>query len=78
MLPLLRLADPNFKTHRADVASLNMIGEPFRPPLVTVKSLVGGFDFTSDSVWWQNVKVQLPSSNLTGSGRYSLDRLKFQ
>jgi translocation and assembly module TamB len=72
-LPLLRLADPNFKTHRADVASLNMIGEPFRPPLVTVKSLVGGFDFTTDSLWWQDVKVQLPSSNITGSGRYTID-----
>ncbi|HEX6574119.1 MAG TPA: translocation/assembly module TamB domain-containing protein [Gemmatimonadaceae bacterium] len=71
-LPLLRLADPNFKTHRADVASMNMIAEPFRPPAVTVKSLIGGFDFTSDSVWWQDVKVQLPSSNLKGSGRYTI------
>jgi hypothetical protein len=71
-LPLLRLADPNYRTHRADVASLNMIAEPFRPPVATVKSLVGGFDFTSDSVWWQNVKVQLPASTLTGSGRYTV------
>ncbi len=71
-LPLLRLEDPAYKTRRADVASLSMIAEPFRPPLVEVKSLVGGFDFTSDSVWWQDVKVRLPNSNLRGSGRYTV------
>ena len=71
-LPLLRLEDPAFKSRRADVASLSMIAEPFRPPMATVKSLVGGFDFTGDSVWWQNVKVVMPGSNLTGSGRYTV------
>jgi translocation and assembly module TamB len=72
-LPLLRLEDPGFRTRRADVAQLSMIAEPFRPPTATVKSLVGGFDFTSDSVWWQNVKVVMPGSNLTGSGRYTVE-----
>jgi hypothetical protein len=71
-LPLLRLEDPAFKTRHADIAQLSMIAEPFRPPLATVKSLVGGFDFTSDSVWWQNVKVVMPGSSLTGSGRYTV------
>ena len=37
-----------------------MIAEPFRPPVATVKSLVGGFDFTGDSLWWQDVRVTLP------------------
>ena len=71
-LPLLRLEDPGYTTRRADVASLSMIAEPFRPPTATVKSLVGGFDFTDDSVWWQNAKVVMPGSNLTGSGRYTI------
>ena len=72
-LPLLRLEDPGFKTRRADVAMLNMIAEPFRPPTVEVKSLVGGFDFTGDSLWWQNVDVTLPASKLRGSGLYNIN-----
>jgi len=71
-LPLLRLEDPGYRTRRADVAQLSMIAEPFRPPTATVKSLAGGFDFTSDSVWWQDVKVVMPGSNLIGSGRYTV------
>ena len=72
-LPLLRLEDPAFKTRRADVASLSMIAEPFRPPTVEVKSLVGGFDFTGDSIWWQNVNVTLPGSKLRGGGLYNIN-----
>ena len=72
-LPLLRLEDPAFKTRRADIASLSMIAEPFRPPTIEVKSLVGGFDFTVDSVWWQDARAVLPASNLHGSGRYTVE-----
>ena len=72
-LPLLRLEDPEFPTRRADVSSLNMIAEPFRPPAVTVRSLVGGFDFTSDSLWFENVQVTLPGSRMAGSGRYTIE-----
>jgi hypothetical protein len=72
-LPLLRLEDPGFKFRRADVASLSMIAEPFRPPAAIVKSLVGVFDFTSDSVWWQDATAILPSSRLRGGGRYTND-----
>jgi hypothetical protein len=72
-LPLLRLEDPGFRTRRADVASLSMIAEPFRPPVASVRSLVGGFDFTSDSVWFQNVQVVMPGSRLAGSGRYTVE-----
>lgn len=72
-LPLLRFEDPAFKTRRADVESLNMIAEPFRPPVVQVKNLAGGFDFTSDSIWWQNVTASLPASRIRGDGRYSIN-----
>ncbi|MEO8193882.1 MAG: translocation/assembly module TamB domain-containing protein [Gemmatimonadales bacterium] len=71
-LPLLRLEDPGFKTRRADITALSMIAEPFRPPMVEVRSLVGGLDFTGDSVWWQDVKVTLPGSSIKGSGRYTI------
>jgi translocation and assembly module TamB len=30
-------------------------------------------DFTTDSVWWQNIKVALASSEMTGSGRYTIE-----
>ena len=71
-LPLLRIADPAFKTRRADVASLSMVAEPFRPPVARVRSLAGGFDFDSDSLWWQDVKVTMPGSRMVGSGRYTV------
>jgi translocation and assembly module TamB len=71
-IPLLRFEDPAYKTRHVDIAQLNMNAEPFKPPTIDVKSLIGSFDFDNDSVWWQNVKVALPSSRLTGSGRYSL------
>lgn len=71
-LPLLRLEDPGFRTRRADIAMLSMIAEPFRPPTVEVRSLVGGFDFTGDSIWWQNVNVTLPGSKLRGGGLYNI------
>jgi hypothetical protein len=50
-----------------------MIAEPFRPPAIEVKSLVGGFDFTGDSLWWENVNAVLPASKLRGSGRYNIN-----
>ncbi|MEP6904999.1 MAG: hypothetical protein ABI875_02890, partial [Gemmatimonadales bacterium] len=48
-IPVLRLEDPAFKTRFADVASLSGLAEPFKPPTIQVKSLVGQFDFTTDS-----------------------------
>ncbi|MEO5589477.1 MAG: hypothetical protein ABIS03_07820, partial [Gemmatimonadaceae bacterium] len=71
-LPLVRLEDPDNPTRRADVASLSMIAEPFKPPAVRVKSLAGRFDFTSDSVWFKNISATLPGSELTATGRYTV------
>jgi len=70
-LPLLRVEDPEFSTRHADVASLSMLAEPFRPPLADVRSMVGKFEFTDDSVWWQNARVVMPGSRIAGSGRYT-------
>jgi translocation and assembly module TamB len=72
-VPLLRFADPAFESRRADIASLNMIAAPFRPPTATVQSLVGRFDFDSDSVWFRNVNVVMPGSRMAGSGRYVIE-----
>jgi translocation and assembly module TamB len=70
--PLLRLEDPAYKTRFADVAFASAIAEPFKPPLIEVKSLVGKFDFTTDSVWWASARAVLPASRLAGAGRYDL------
>jgi translocation and assembly module TamB len=72
-LPLLRLEDPAYKTRFADVAVLSMIAEPFKPPLVEVKTLHGKFEFTSDSVWWANARAALPNSRIAGAGLYHID-----
>ncbi len=69
-VPLLRLEDPAYKTRHADIAALSMIGEPFRPPTVDVRSLKGAFDFTGDSIWWQRVDAALPNSRISGAGKY--------
>ena len=71
-LPLLRFEDPTREVRRAEVASLSMIAEPFRPPTADIRSMVGAFDFTTDSVWWENVKVVMPGSRIVGSGRYTV------
>jgi len=72
-VPLLRLEDPAYKIRHADVAALSMTAEPFRPPLVDVKSLVGSFDFTGDSIWWQKADAVLPGSRISGSGKYIIN-----
>ena len=72
-IPFLRLEDPAYKTRHADVAALSMTAEPFKPPTVDVRSLVGSFEFTGDSIWWRNAKAVLPGSRFSGSGKYNID-----
>ncbi|HZK78720.1 MAG TPA: translocation/assembly module TamB domain-containing protein [Gemmatimonadaceae bacterium] len=72
-VPLLRLEDPAYKTRHANIASLSMIAEPFKPPLADVRSLVGSFEFTGDSIWWQKADAVLPGSRISGSGKYNIN-----
>ena len=72
LLPLVRLEDPAYRTKLVDVAALKMIAEPFRPPVADVRALVGRFEFTGDSIWWRDAKASLPSTRLSGDGRYLL------
>jgi translocation and assembly module TamB len=72
-IPLLRLEDPAYKIRHADIASLSMIAEPFKPPLADVRSLIGSFDFTGDSIWWQKAYVEFPASKISGAGKYNLN-----
>jgi len=72
-MPLLRLEDPAYKTRFADIAVASALAEPFKPPLVEVKTLHGKFEFNNDSVWWASARVALPSSRIAGSGRYEIE-----
>ncbi|HUQ46815.1 MAG TPA: translocation/assembly module TamB domain-containing protein [Gemmatimonadaceae bacterium] len=72
-IPLLRLEDPAYEVRHADVAALSMIAEPFKPPQADVRSLVGSFDFTGDSLWWEKASAVLPGSKITGAGKYNIN-----
>ncbi|HVF40137.1 MAG TPA: translocation/assembly module TamB domain-containing protein [Gemmatimonadaceae bacterium] len=76
-IPLLRLEDPAYRNRLANVASLSMIAEPFKPPMADIRSLSGGFEFNNDSVWWQGARIGLPGSRLAGNGRYNLRNSDF-
>lgn len=69
-VPLLRITQPGFDARLAQVASLQMVALPFRPPAAVVRDLVGTLRFNNDSVWWDDVAVRMPGSSLRGDGRY--------
>ena len=70
LFPLVRLADPGYKTRLIDVAALKMIAEPFRPPVADVRGMTGTVEFTGDSVWWKGVRATFPGTRASGDGRY--------
>jgi translocation and assembly module TamB len=69
--PLVRITQPGFHDRLAQIASLNMVALPFRPPAAIVEDLLGNIRFNNDSAWWQNIAVRMPSSSLRGDGRYT-------
>jgi hypothetical protein len=56
------------------VAALSMIGEPYRPPVVDVRSLTGTIYASKDSLWWRGARLVLPASQITGDGRLGFNR----
>ena len=71
-LPLVRIADPNFRNRYLQVAGLRMLAFAFRPPPADVRALAGNFEFNDDSLWWKGANVRLPASNLKGDGMYNI------
>jgi hypothetical protein len=72
-IPVVRLAQQGRPT-AVEIASLSMIGEPYRPPVMTVRSLVGTIYATKDSLWWRGARVSLPGSQVVADGRVGLNR----
>jgi translocation and assembly module TamB len=56
-----------------DVAALKMIAAPFRPPVADVRGLTGKFEFTGDSVWWNDARIAFPQTKATGDGKYYIN-----
>lgn len=70
-LPLLRITQPGYQERLAQIATLQMVALPFRPPTAIVKDLIGTLRFNNDSVWWNDVAAALPGSRLRASGKYT-------
>ena len=69
--PMLRLADPSQKNRYGEVASLQMMALPFRPPAAVVTEMRGSFQFNNDSLWWKGVRASMPASHVSGDGSYA-------
>ena len=60
-----------------EIASLSMLGEPYRPPAVDVRSLVGTLYASKDSLWWRGAHMSLPGSRVVGDGTIKFRRMGF-
>lgn len=68
--PLVRIRQPGYDTRLAQIASLRMEALPFRPPAAVVRDMAGTLRFDNDSIWWRDMAVRTPGSQLHGDGRY--------
>ncbi|HEU4995636.1 MAG TPA: translocation/assembly module TamB domain-containing protein [Gemmatimonadaceae bacterium] len=71
--PLVRISQPGYENRLAQVASLQTIAFPFRPPPATVTDAIGIVRFNNDSAWWHDAAVRMPGSYVRGDGRYIFD-----
>ena len=71
--PIIRIRQPGYTHRLAHIASLEMEALPFRPPSATVTDMFGNLRFNNDSVWWHNLAVRMPGSQLRGDGSYSFE-----
>ena len=76
-LPAIRLA-PQGKPLAVDIAALSMLAEPYRPPAVDVRSLIGTLYASKDSLWWRGARMTLPASRVSGDGTIGFHRSGFR
>jgi len=73
-LPHVVVKDPDSTAMLFEVAGLRAAAEPFRPPSVQVRGLIGTFRVDDDSVWWGGVRAWLPGTKLADfAGRYTIE-----
>jgi len=75
-IPSVRLAHDGDPL-AVEIASLSMIGEPYREPAIDVRSLVGTLFATKDSLWWRGARMSLPASRVSGDGTIGFHKLGF-
>ncbi len=56
------------------IEALSMIGEPYRPPVIDVRSLTGTLHASKDSLWWHDARMVLPGSRISGDGKLGFNR----
>ena len=59
------------------IGALSMIGEPYRPPSIDVRSLIGTLFVNKDSLWWRGAHMVLPGSKVSGDGTIGFHRSGF-
>jgi translocation and assembly module TamB len=71
--PRLRLEDPDSSGIAVRVTALNGIAAIFRPPVAEIRDVEGEFFIVDDTLRFDDVKIVLPGSQITGDGRYAID-----
>jgi hypothetical protein len=61
-----------------DIASLSMLAEPYRPPAIDVRSLVGTLYASKDSLWWRGARMVMPNSRVSGDGTIAFRKMGFR
>ena len=76
-LPSVRIAQGG-KPTAVEIAALSMLAEPYRPPAIDVRSLVGTLYASKDSLWWRGARMSLPNSRVSGDGTIAFRRMGFR
>lgn len=76
-LPTVRIGSRGAAT-AVDIAALSMLAEPYRPPAIDIKSLVGTLYASKDSLWWRGARMVLPASTVSGDGTIGFHRSGFR
>src|SRR5687768_8433080 len=72
VMPRLRLEDADSSGIAIQVTALSGIAAMFRPPVAEIRDVEGTFYVIDDTLRFDDVKIVLPGSNITGDGRYGI------
>ena len=75
-LPSVRIAQGGAPT-AVVIGALSMLAEPYRPPAIDIKSLVGTLYASKDSLWWRGARMVMPGSKVSGDGKIGFHRSGF-
>ena len=73
VLPSISLAHDG-RPITVQIASLAVLAEPYRPPVIDIRSLVATLFVSKDSLWWRGARLRFPASSVSGDGTIGLHR----